>query len=128
MVQNAYYSQEVHGGFELFELGDFPLEQGGTLSDCKVAYVTLGELSAAKDNAILFPTWFSGTHKMLADVYVGQHLVRAGEPGGEKDRVVLRRAQLPKSHISDLAVGKRASLLEWKVTKLEQLEAAVDLL
>ena len=71
MVQNAYYSQEVHGGFELFELGDFSLEQGGTLPDCKVAYVTLGELSAAKDNAILFPTWYSGTHKMLADVYVG---------------------------------------------------------
>ena len=26
MVQNAYYSQEIHGGFELFELGDFSLE------------------------------------------------------------------------------------------------------
>jgi homoserine O-acetyltransferase len=71
MVENAYYSPEVHGAYELFELGDFPLEQGGTLADAKLAYVTFGELSTAKDNAILFPSWYSGTHKMLADVYVG---------------------------------------------------------
>jgi len=61
----------VHGAYELFELGDFPLERGGTLSDAAIAFVTFGELNAAKGNAILFPTWYSGTHKMLADVYVG---------------------------------------------------------
>jgi hypothetical protein len=71
VVQNAYYSPEVHGAYELFELGDFPLERGGTLSDAAIAFVTFGELNAAKGNAILFPTWYSGTHKMLADVYVG---------------------------------------------------------
>jgi homoserine O-acetyltransferase len=71
MVENAYYSPDVHGAFELFELGDFPLELGGTLSNANLAYVTFGELNATKDNAILFPTWYSGTHKMLADVYVG---------------------------------------------------------
>ncbi|MDP9136031.1 MAG: alpha/beta fold hydrolase [Actinomycetota bacterium] len=71
MVHNAYYSQEIHGAYELFELGDFPLEQGGTLSDAEIAYLTFGELNAAKDNTILVPTWYSGTHKMLTDVYVG---------------------------------------------------------
>ena len=58
MIQNTYYSQEVHGAYELFELGDFPLEEGGALSGAEVAYVTFGELNAARDNAILFPTWY----------------------------------------------------------------------
>ena len=32
---------------------------------------TFGELNAAKDNAILITTWFSGTHQIFRDVYIG---------------------------------------------------------
>ena len=69
---NDYYSQENHGPFELFDLGTFTLEEGGTLHDGKLAYTTQGTLNAQKDNAILLPTWYSGTSKIMADVHVGK--------------------------------------------------------
>ena len=71
MIENPYYSQEMHGPYELFDLGDFVLEEGYTLRDCKLAYTTLGELNEAKDNAILVTTWYSGTHQIWREVYIG---------------------------------------------------------
>ncbi|HKH75449.1 MAG TPA: hypothetical protein VKA51_00665 [Rubrobacteraceae bacterium] len=35
MIDNPYYSRELHGTYELFDLGDFVLEEGYTLRDCK---------------------------------------------------------------------------------------------
>ena len=35
---------------------------GTTLPDAHIAYATYGELNAARDNAIVLPTWFVGTH------------------------------------------------------------------
>lgn len=46
-------------------LGDFRLQSGEVIRDCKLGYRTLGELDAAKSNAVLFPTWFTGTTKDL---------------------------------------------------------------
>ncbi len=71
MIENRYYSPEMQGPYELFDLGDFVLEEGYTLRACKLAYTTFGELSPAKDNAILITTWYSGTHQIFADVYIG---------------------------------------------------------
>ena len=71
MIENPHYSPEVQGPYEMFDLGDFVLEEGHTLRDCKLAYTTFGELSEAKDNAILVTTWYSGTHQMMRDVYIG---------------------------------------------------------
>ena len=62
MIQNPYYTPEFHVAYELFDLGDFVLEEGYTLRDCQLAYMTFGELNEAKDNAILVMTWYSGTH------------------------------------------------------------------
>lgn len=50
---------------ETFSLGAFPLECGVTLPDARLAYVTYGALNAARDNAIVFPTWYLGTHADL---------------------------------------------------------------
>jgi homoserine O-acetyltransferase/O-succinyltransferase len=44
------------------ELGDFALESAVTLPSAKLAYRTFGTLSPAKDNAVLFPHMYSGTH------------------------------------------------------------------
>ncbi len=55
-----------------FEVRDFPLAKGGVLARARIAYVTHGTLSPAKDNAILIPTWYSGTHQIWADAYVGE--------------------------------------------------------
>lgn len=42
------------------DLGDLKLENGSVIHDCKIGYRTLGSLNAAKSNAVLFPTWFTG--------------------------------------------------------------------
>ena len=47
-------------------LGDFRLESGETIRDCRIGYRTWGKLNAARANAILFPTWFGGTTAQLA--------------------------------------------------------------
>ena len=43
------------------ELGDFKLENGEVIRDCRIGYRTLGKLNETKSNAIVFPTWASGT-------------------------------------------------------------------
>ncbi|HMJ09953.1 MAG TPA: alpha/beta fold hydrolase [Polyangiaceae bacterium] len=45
-----------------FDLGDVPLQTGQLLRQARLAYVTFGELNRARDNAVLFPTYYSGTH------------------------------------------------------------------
>ena len=72
MINNSYYSQEVHGPYELHDIGNLELEEGGTIRNCKLAYATFGTLNTAKDNAILMPTWYSGTNKILEQVYIGK--------------------------------------------------------
>jgi homoserine O-acetyltransferase len=50
---------------KLASIGNFKLENGETIQNCKIGYRTIGELNPAKSNAILFPTWFTGTTKPL---------------------------------------------------------------
>ena len=47
------------------ELGDFGLESGQTIRDCRIGYRIFGKLNADKSNVVLFPTWFTGTTKDL---------------------------------------------------------------
>lgn len=71
MSANPYYGQEGHGPYELIGIGNLELEDGGVVPDCQLAVATHGTLSAAKDNAILVPTWYSGTSKIMEQVYIG---------------------------------------------------------
>ena len=48
--------------YQLFDLGDVVLQCKKTLRDVKLAYKTYGTLNAAKDNVIVYPTWYSGQH------------------------------------------------------------------
>ena len=74
-IENPFYTPEVHGPYELCSLGDFALDEGGVLPDLKLAYTTVGTLNEARDNAILIPTWYSGTHEVMQRVYVGPERV-----------------------------------------------------
>jgi homoserine O-acetyltransferase/O-succinyltransferase len=51
---------------ESYDLGAVTLQDGIALPSVKIAYKTHGHLNAAKDNAILFPTWYSGQHPDVA--------------------------------------------------------------
>jgi len=64
VIDNAYYSHEFQGDYDLVSVGSLDLEEGGNIADCRLAIATFGELNAAKDNAILVTTWFSGTHSV----------------------------------------------------------------
>jgi homoserine O-acetyltransferase/O-succinyltransferase len=55
------FSQEQ----QFAHLGDFKLESGEVLRDCRIGYRTFGQLSADKSNVILLPTWAGGTTEQL---------------------------------------------------------------
>lgn len=71
MIENPFYSAQTQGDFKLYDLGNLILESGETLRSAKLAYRTFGKLNAEKSNAVLVTTWFSGTGKVMQDVYVG---------------------------------------------------------
>jgi len=48
--------------YEIYELGDVLLQSGDILPNAFLAYKTYGKLNAAKDNVIVYPTWFAGQH------------------------------------------------------------------
>src|SRR6266536_1586299 len=48
--------------YETFDLADFTLSGGATLRGARLAYKTYGTLSENRDNAIVYPTWYSGRH------------------------------------------------------------------
>jgi homoserine O-acetyltransferase/O-succinyltransferase len=70
-IDNPFYSREFHGDYDLISVGPLDLEEGGSIPDCQLAVTTWGELNQARDNAILITTWYSGTHQIWRDVYVG---------------------------------------------------------
>jgi homoserine O-acetyltransferase len=49
--------------YEIYELGDISLQKGGILPNAQLAYATFGTLSDRRDNAILLPTYYTGTHR-----------------------------------------------------------------
>ena len=69
---NNYYSQENHGPFELIKIGPIQLEEGSCIPDCRLAVAVHGTLNADKSNAILVPTWYSGTSKAMEQIYIGE--------------------------------------------------------
>lgn len=47
------------------DLGDFKLDNGEVIRDCRIGYRTLGTLNADRSNVLLFPTWALGTTEQL---------------------------------------------------------------
>jgi homoserine O-acetyltransferase len=50
------------GDHSTFDLGDFELQSGVVLPSAKLAYKTYGELNASRDNVVLLPTFYTGSH------------------------------------------------------------------
>ena len=48
--------------FKTYRLGDVILQSGAVLPDAKLTYKTYGALNAARDNVIVLPTFYTGTH------------------------------------------------------------------
>jgi len=56
-------------------LGDFRLDNGQILHDCRVGYRTFGKLNDQQSNAVLFPTWFGGKSRHLASLCASDRFV-----------------------------------------------------
>ncbi|HET7706665.1 MAG TPA: alpha/beta fold hydrolase [Thermoanaerobaculia bacterium] len=57
----------VHADDQKFaSLGDFPLENGETIRDCRIGYRTAGVLNADRSNVLVVLTWFGGNSAGLA--------------------------------------------------------------
>ncbi len=52
--------------YDLYHLGDLPLQSGAILRDARLAYQTHGTLNAGGNNCIVFPSYYTGTHRSNA--------------------------------------------------------------
>jgi homoserine O-acetyltransferase len=58
------FAQEL----QFAELGDFKLQSGAVIRDCRIGYRTFGKLAADKSNVIVFTTWASGTTEQAKSI------------------------------------------------------------
>lgn len=49
--------------YDVFRAGDVILQNGSVLASTSLAYATYGKLNEARDNVIVYPTFFCGQHK-----------------------------------------------------------------
>ena len=49
--------------YSTFSLGNFELQSGVVLPDPQLAYKTYGQLNAARDNVVVLPTFYTGSHR-----------------------------------------------------------------
>lgn len=71
MIENPYYTSDFHDEYSVIDIGSLELENGGVIPQCQLAVATFGSLDAEKSNAILIPTWYSGTHQTWSQIYIG---------------------------------------------------------
>jgi homoserine O-acetyltransferase len=57
--------QAQSGRQQYARLGSFKLDNGQVIEHCRIGYRTLGHLNRDRSNAVLMPTWFSGTSRQL---------------------------------------------------------------
>jgi len=58
----------AEGEQQFIQLGNFYLESGEIIKDCRIGYRTFGQLNENKSNIILYPTWFGGTSEHLGNL------------------------------------------------------------
>jgi homoserine O-acetyltransferase len=110
---------------QLASLGDFRLESGQIIRNCKIGYRTFGKLAPDRSNAIVFPTWFTGTTKQLAGmmgpgnvVDTSRYFVIAVDAIGDGDSTSPSnsteqpRMQFPKFSIRDMVESQHRLLTE----------------
>jgi homoserine O-acetyltransferase len=118
------------------ELGDFKLENGDWIRDCRVGYPTFGELAADKSNAIVFLTGAGGTTEQ-AETLVGdgklldstKHYVILIDPlangvsSSPSNSRLQPRMQFPRITVADM-VNSQHELLT-RVLRLEHVKAVL---
>src|SRR5258708_17326370 len=68
--QNAYSQNTTDNRQQFVSLGNFPLENGQQIVDCKISYRTFGKLNAIRTNAIIYLT-SGGITTYMMEKYFG---------------------------------------------------------
>jgi len=63
---------------QFYELKDLRLGSGAQIASCRIGFRTFGALNAAKDNAVIFPSWFSGKTSDLEGFFAPGKLIDTG--------------------------------------------------
>jgi len=63
--QNVYSQATTDRRQQLASIGDFTLENGQHIADCKIGYRTFGKLNTTRSNAIVYPTSGGSTTYMM---------------------------------------------------------------
>src|ERR1700722_461652 len=126
------------GDLQIGRLGDFRLEGGGVIRDGQRGYRTYGKLNAQRSNAVLFPTWFTGTTQGLAAligpgklVDTSQYFVIAVDALGDgvssspSNSAVQPRMKFPEFSIRDMVAAEHE--LATKVLGLAHLRAVMGI-
>ncbi len=119
-------------------LGDFRLLNGDVIRDCRIAYRTLGTLDAAKSNAVVFPTWFTGGSEDLVPLVGAQGLVDParffviladalgdGHSSSPSNSASQPRMQFPRFTIADMVAAERQLLTQ--VLGIHHLHAVIGI-
>jgi homoserine O-acetyltransferase len=138
LVVAAALPARAEGELHRANLGDFRLESGEIIRDCQIGYRTLGRLDADGSNAVLFPTWFSGTTENLLDHVGPGKLVDAtryyvilvdalgdGVSSSPSNSPTQPRMKFPRFTIRDM-VNSQHELLT-RVLKIHHLRAVMGL-
>ncbi len=126
---NPIYSQSVQ---KFAEIGNFKLENGQVIKNCKIGYRTFGKLNKEKSNAMLFPTWFGGNTAGLIN-FIGpgkmadstKYFVIAVDALGDgvssspSNSQLQHNSKFPKFNIRDMVRSQH--ILVTKVFKLNHL-------
>ena len=67
--QNAYAQTGIDKHQQFASLGNFPLENGQQIMDCKIGYRTFGKLNAERSNVVIYPTGGGGTTSMYESFF-----------------------------------------------------------
>lgn len=110
---------------QVAEIGDLQLKSGETIEHCRIAYRTIGTLNAAKSNAVLFPTWFTGSTAELVGLVGADGLVDPsqnyvilvdalgdGESSSPSNSKEQPRMKFPKFTIADMVEAEHRLVTE----------------
>jgi homoserine O-acetyltransferase len=119
-------------------LGDFKLQNGEVIRECRIGYRTFGKLNATRTNAILIPTWASGTSEQLKSNIGSGRLVDDsryyviavdalgnGVSSSPSNSKLQPRMQFPMFTISDMVRTQHEVVT--KVLRLSHLRAVIGL-
>ena len=100
--------------FETFEAPNFLLQKGGVLPVARLAYATRGTLNGARDNAVLVPSWYTGTHDDSEIFMLGEAGHRSEQILHHPDRSSRQRPVV----VAEQQSGARGArpLSEWRST------------